>query len=439
MGWEVAVLLRFRVANHRSIQDEVELSMVSSALRTVIPPGGNWIDVTIRVAAVYGANASGKSNLLDSLDFATEAVRHSATTWAERKRFPYHPFRLNAESKERPSLYEFSVVVDGVRYDYGFTSNAEGVQSEWLYSYPEGRRRRLFVRAGPAGDSVWFNRTLPGDNALLSSLLRPRGLLLSTAANANHKMLGAIHDRLTTPTRYAGHSEPARLRRMQVLRDALEIPEVARQLEALLRVADVGISGIGLRENEIPADVRSALKKIVELGEYGLIAEDDSSLVIMADPSLTFLHSVGSDRLFEISEDEQSSGTLAWISLAVLALVVFELGGVLVVDELDASLHPYLSAALVAMFKRADINPRGGQLIFTTHDVTLMSPPVGSALGADEVWFTEKTQAGATELFALAEYRTRQADNFSKRYLDGRYGAVPIVDIDDLAEVLGRA
>src|SRR4030095_1213852 len=121
------MLLRFRVANHRSIRDEAELSLVSSSLRTISPRDGDWAGVTTRVAAIYGANAAGKSNLLDAIYFVVEAVRHSATTWAENKSFPFRPFRLAEAAKTSPSFYELSIIVDGVRYDYGFRCTSAGV------------------------------------------------------------------------------------------------------------------------------------------------------------------------------------------------------------------------------------------------------------------------------------------------------------------------
>ncbi|EIV94973.1 ATP/GTP-binding protein [Frankia sp. QA3] len=431
------MLLRFRVANHRSIRDEAELSLISSSLRTITPPDGDWIGATTRVAAIYGANAAGKSNLLDAFDFAISAVRHSATTWAEKEDFPYQPFRLTMIEEAHPSFYEFSLTVDDVRYDYGFRCTDQGVHSEWLYSYPEGRRRRLFVRESTGGTPISFSNHLPGDKALAASLLRPRSLFLSVAANSNHNFLGRIQHQITRNIQYARYTEFDRRTRLRMVRDVIEDKDSLQKTIALLRMADLGIRGVTVRERERPTFLAAFLELASDDGDErdkGVTART----LAATRKNLSFVHTTADGTEFEIPEIDQSSGTLAWISLAVPALHAFQDGSVLLVDELDASLHPYLAATLVGMFKAPEINKTGAQIVFTTHDVSFMSPSFPAALEPDEIWFAEKNSDGATELYSLAEYPTRRSDNFAKRYLEGRYGAVPLVDPDALAGVLSR-
>ncbi|WP_131786017.1 AAA family ATPase [Protofrankia symbiont of Coriaria ruscifolia] len=429
------MLLRFRVANHRSIRDEAELSLVSSSLQTINPRDGDWAGATTRVTAIYGANAAGKSNLLDAVDFAVDAVRHSATTWAENKSFPFRPFRLTDADNRSPSFYELSVVVDDIRYDYGFRCTAQGVHNEWLYSYPEGRRRQLFVRNGPGKDSISFSRNLPGDNALTASLLRPRSLYLSVAANANHELLQRIQHRIAYHILYAKYSEMDRLARLRMVMEAVEDPGALEQAVALLKMADVGITNVAVKDDELPRALRSLIERILDNGDDGKERHSQEAVQNFTK-NLSFLHSAANGKEFELSQSDESSGTLAWIALAVPALRAFRHRDVLLVDELDASIHPYLASALVEMFKNPAINSTGAQIIFTTHDVAFMNPSFPASLKPDEVWFTEKKSDGATELYSLAEYPTRRTENFSKRYLDGRYGAVPLVDLDALVGVL---
>ncbi|MCK9895113.1 ATP/GTP-binding protein [Frankia sp. AgB32] len=427
------MLLRFRVANHRSIRDEAELSLVSPSLRTITPPGGDWAAATTRVAAIYGANAAGKSNLLDAIDFAIGAVRKSATAWAEREVFPFQPFLLVPTEDRGPSFYEFSLVEGGVRYDYGFRCSERGVHEEWLFSYPEGRRRRLFVRHGPENVSIIFSRNLSGENAALSSLVRPRTLFLSVAANAEHKLLKMIHQNIVQQFYYARYNEFDKNFPLAMIMQQIEREDSQKNAIALPKMADIGIVGVRTETKKI-----SARQKAILLAALGP-KEVDTQALGEGQRFLTFTHATKHEADFEIPQDDQSSGTLAWLALAMPALHAFQHGGVLLVDELDASLHPHLAAALIGMFKDSEINRSGAQLVFTTHGTAFMSPESPVTLEPAEIWFTEKDADGATELYSLAEYPTRASDNFSRRYLGGRYGAIPIIDPDALSEVLGGA
>lgn len=151
--------------------------------------------------------------------------------------------------------------------------------------------------------------------------------------------------------------------------------------------------------------------------------------------TLLFQH-LGDGGVFPLSLDAQSTGTLSWLSLALPALKILRSGGVLVVDEIDASLHPQLSQVIVRMFKDPDYNRTGAQLVFTTHDTFLLSAQSDSMLTPEETWFTEKDRDGATSLFSLADFPTRADQNFAKRYLDGRYGAIPRTARSFLATLL---
>jgi uncharacterized protein len=184
-----SVLLRFRVANHRSLRDEQELSLVAQPRKGEAKPTGP-VPETVLVAGIYGANASGKSNVLDALMFLADAVKDSFAKWPATGGVPRRPFLLDPGMKSRPSLYEADVVVEGVRYTYGFEVDDQRVLSEWLYSYPTGSRKRmLFERAS---DDFQFGRTLGGQNSAIAKLTRPNALFLSVAAANSHRLLTVI-------------------------------------------------------------------------------------------------------------------------------------------------------------------------------------------------------------------------------------------------------
>lgn len=393
------MLLRFRTANHRAFRDAVELSMIAADSRGSAPANGDWTAFTTRVAGVYGANASGKSTLLEAIAFLRDAVRYSATTWGARADFPHRPFAFDRTYREKPSSYEIEFVIDGTRFVYGFESDASGVREEWLHSSPYGRGRMLFERKG---DEFTFGRSLTGPNVTISKLTRPTSLFLSAAANNNHPSLSAVASFLTGGIVNATFHGVDQLVTFVTLRTDLEDADTLARAESLVRVADLGITGIELREST---------------GRGSRPAMD-----------IVFSHGSPSDEGATLSIAEESAGTVAWLTVGVPATRVLNTGGIMVIDEIDASLHPHLVATLIGMFKDRDVNTTGAQLIFSSHDATLLGKQTSAPLGSDEVWFTEKAVDGSTQLFALHEFDTRKDDNFEKRYLDGRYGGVPAVN-----------
>jgi uncharacterized protein len=431
------VLLRFRVVNHGSIRDEATFSMTDSMLRGSAPAEGGWQAATLRVAGVYGPNASGKSTLLDALSFLTDAVRGSATSWAERGEFPHQPFLLDDTSAAKHSLYEIDFVLDEVRYCFGFRSDRAGIAEEWLYSYPSGKRRTLYERSG---SDFTFGRSLPGTNVFLGKATRPTALFLSSAANNNHEFLRPVHQTLTRHIAYARVSETDRSARLHWTMKLMEDPASRELADALLRFADIGVTGVEIHDDGIPDGLRETMNAILTSlqkdGAGGGTVSVDEVLDSLRR-RLKFVHTAsGSSRGVGLDLDQESSGTVAWLSLAMPAVDALREGDVFLVDEIDSSLHPNLTSELVAMFKNPEFNTRGAQLIFTSHDTSLLGSLHGKVLEPDEVWLTEKAADGATDLFSAAEFSVRAKDNLERRYLQGRYGAIPIFDRTELHEAL---
>jgi uncharacterized protein len=434
------VLLRFRTENHRSLRDAAELSLMSSKTRVPVPKGG-WVANTTRVAGIFGPNASGKSNMLDALDFLRRAIAYSATRWGDREQFPYHPFALNTTSKSMPSTYEVDITVKDVRYTYGFASDASGVQGEWLYSYPSGRPRKLFERSSPRSSDINFGRTLPGENATIRKLVRPTALFLSVAANNNHPTLSEIHHEIARHIQFAKFTHHDKEARIRFATELIKDPDLLRQAVALLRFADLGITHIELAEVEIDDETRSFLSDIVstirnKASTSGNLPTPEQFFEQIKN-QIRFIHAgEGDGETYRLELVDQSAGTIAWLSIGIPALLAMKHGDTFLVDEIDSSLHPRLSAALVRMFKDSSINRTGAQLIFTSHDSSLMGKMIDDVLHADEIWFTEKQNTGTTEFYALQEFQHRSSDNFELRYLQGRYGAVPMVDPEEMRAAL---
>ncbi|MEU3203272.1 AAA family ATPase [Streptomyces cyaneofuscatus] len=429
----LAMLLRFQVTNHASLLEEQELSLIAADRhpeRAEFPsPAGD--EFAVPVVAVYGTNASGKSNVIDSIGWMRSAVLTSFRRWDPSGGVPRRPFALGHGAAERPSSFAVDFVVGGVHHQFGFSVDDERVTEEWLYYYPEGRQRRLYERG--ADDVVTFGRWLTGRRKLIAELLRPNSLYLSVAAAQGHDQLGEVFRWFRSGLRMAtDHDFPQRLD--HTVRLCLEGRDgrAGQPVLDLLRFADLGVSGLEIQDWD--ESVREDHQRITQalrdaLGDKVRVREDAKQRVRVEHRT--------TEGVFPLDLAYESSGTRTWIGLIGPVITTLADGGVLCVDELDARLHPYLVDALVGMFQSPETNSRGAQLVFSTHEAALLGRNVRTELFRDQVWFTEKDpRTLATRLFPLTEFSVRNsADNLERRYLGGRYGAVPHLDDDLLRDV----
>ncbi|UCM87545.1 AAA family ATPase [Streptomyces marincola] len=432
------MLLSFAVRNHRSIRDRAELTLTTTRLRTARPPEDDWKPYVTRVAAIYGANASGKSTLIHALEFMRAAVRNSATAWGHREDFPHYPFLLEDSFAGRASEYEADFVHGGVRYSYGFESDASGVRAEWLFSYPEGRRRKLFEREAREPESITFGRTLGGENSTMRKLVRPNALYLSVAANSNHPTLTPLWRHLVRNVEFVLLDEADKSARVERVKQWLTNEAALATAVSILSFADLGIEGVAIEEKELDQDFEKRFVSAMEALSGEPRPPEYWARVMEAQKKvLTFAHTSGAEGATKrLDIDRESSGTVSWLALAMPAVRAMRAGGVFVVDEIDASLHPRLTAALIQLFKDEQVNVAGAQLIFTSHDTTLLGGLVGDVLAHEETWFVEKNASGVSEVYSLAEFPVRADHNVERRYLGGRYGAVPVLSYERLRDAL---
>lgn len=402
------MLIRFRVANFRSLRDEQELSMVAS-LREGRQDRVRSEDLDIdlvRVAAVYGANAAGKSNVLSALRFMRNAIQDSHRLWRPEGPIPREPFLLDDSSGKSASLFEVDLLLDGVRYQYGFKLDSEKIAEEWLYSYPKKRRQLLFSRDASAPEPFTFGKHLKGNHRLAQALARENSLFLSVAAANNHQMLLPLYRWFADRLQVASAEDRADDISFTL---AMLAPEPARKAAVmdLLELADLGIADLELREER----------------REGMFVFEAAA----APRVLEIKHRTGGG-LVSLPLQKESRGTQAWISLTGTILWVLERGAVLLLDELDASLHPRLALEVIHIFQDPARNPRNAQLLFTTHDTTLLGNLMGEpSLHRDQVWFVEKDQDGASHLYPLTDFKPRKFENLERGYLQGRYGAIPFI------------
>lgn len=433
-----SALLSFRAENVRSFRDELCLSLEATAMAEKefvqqVP----WRDTgaTVSVlptAGVFGANASGKSNVLEAMDDMRHHILHSFRYGEPGGDMPRWPFRLEEQSAAEPSAYEVVFVLDGVMHEYGFVHNDERVIEEWAYHRPKGRAAMLFHREG---DDVNFGSIDKARSRAAQDLLRPNALLLSTAATGGHPQLTSVRTWFARNMRLA-HARSRAMRQAytaQMLDDDIYRNAVLQ----LLWAADFGIVDVKRRKPD--PDLRDRIERAARII---VGAEDEQSdgagLNLDELESVNLLHS-GREGDIELRASEESLGTLVWFGIIGPVLQALELGSMLLVDELDASLHPDLVERLVRLFQSPETNPALGQLVFNSHDPALMGDGAADRLlGRDQIWFTEKLNDGSTQLFRLADLGPRKHEAVTKRYLEGRYGARPILMDGGFADAAER-
>ncbi|MFJ4785653.1 ATP/GTP-binding protein [Streptomyces sp. NPDC088794] len=413
------MLLSFRVANHGSLREPQELNLVP--VYEDDRPG-------LTVAAIYGANASGKSTVLDAYEFFRRAVEESQARWLPGAPIERRPFLLDHASRNEPSTYAVDVLIDGVRHVYGFAVSDAAIEEEWLSVYPKGRKRILFERRGM---DVTFGNSLTGERAAAERVMRPNSLYLSAAAQTAHEQLGAVWEGVARAqvvndrTRHALTTGGAFLTQMF---ERFEKLGLARSHE-VLAAADLGVYGVQRGAEDDPQFVDPA-----GIEGWDQLPEEFRSAM---SKSLYFAHRVG-DEDFLLPAKDESAGTKTWLNLASWALLALPSGRQLWIDEVDVSLHPLLTAKLVKLFQNPELNPLGAQLIFTTHSASLLGTMLGEeVLRRDQIWFVEKrADTGASELFPLSDFKPRKGENFERRYLAGSYGAVPVLPDTALEDVV---
>ena len=417
------MLLQFSVENHRSLRDEQTLTLTAASRRdqSEAPlhavPGLD--DAVLPAAALYGANASGKTNVLHALAFMRSAVLSSHRLWEPDSGTPQQAFALDERANE-PSTFEVDVWAD-IRYRYGFVLSAARVEEEWLHAWPQGRKQVWFERTA---DELEFGRNFHGENETIRGLTRENSLFLSAAAQNNHSAVLPVFSwfrRLATVMRtgreggglvpeggpWMSELLSRQLSLFQEDNEALERDRKA--LVRLLNAADTGIVDIKIDEREGPGQRRGG-------GLY------------RRRPALLFKHHSASGREAWLPLEAQSAGTITLLEIGLRLIKCLQRGGVLCVDELEASLHPILALELLRLFHDPAENPARAQLLFTTHDTNLLGNILGaSPLRRDQIWFTEKDRDGATHLYPLTDFHPRKEENVERGYLQGRYGAVPLL------------
>lgn len=393
------MFIQFSVENHRSIKDNAVISFAASKDKSLedclLRPDDK--KMLLPVVALYGANAAGKSNVLHALLTMQSMVTGFPSRLAKGQKLPWEPFG----GTSKPTSFEVMYIYKQVRYVYGFSFDAKKIYSEYLYHWPNGREALIFSRENgfyEFRDNISEQTTLSSrtpDNKLY--LVSSNDWNLPQTENAYmwfaEKLTGVLEQPVTTSETISeitkGDDQKARILKELLLAD--------------LGISDVSIKMIGGKK-DAPVPVITTTHRI--------LAED------------------GSASSFQLLMEQESSGTQRFFSRIGGWLQALDSGSLLVIDEIEASMHPLLTRRLIEMVQDSSVNVNGTQLLFTTHDALLLDL---TFLRRDQIWFAEKNEkTGATELYSLASFSPRKGENIRKGYLQGRFGAIPFVGGDAL-------
>ena len=423
------MLVEFSVTNHRSIGDKQTLNLTPAPKQKEYPNNviaeGQF--AALNAIAIYGSNASGKSNLLRCISVMDEIVHISSRTSSTTK-LPHDPFALKEGYVDKPTEFEIVFVTDEKRYRYGFSYTQSSIVREWLYRKNVGREVPLFLRED---DVIDVRSGFQGSKKLIDTAVeatRDNALFLSQCDSLNVEEATSIMAWFNTLHVINGlYTEKHEVSTVELWQQTPYREKINQYISTIaMDIQGIDISIKKLEDNDVPSDFPAQLKE--KMSKYNVqsyhhtYSKDNT-------PTKEFLS-------WDFDKHE-SEGSKKALQLSGPVLKALMNGEILVIDEMEAKLHPIITLNIIDMFLDPNCNPKHAQLIFATHDTNLLSY---SKLRRDQIYFTEKNKWESTELFSLSDFvyfnekngeiieeKERKDTDKEKRYLEGRYGAIPFL------------
>ncbi|MDB9445451.1 AAA family ATPase [Anabaena sp. CS-542/02] len=415
------MLIEFSIGNYRSFKDKVTFSMKAAnivAQDTKTDEHNTFVVddklTLLKSAAIYGANASGKSNLAKAINFMKWFMINSSKETQSTEPINVEPFALSTETQTQPSLFEMVFILDDKTYRYCFKATEKNIVSEWLFYVPKKRQTRLFERKDQEFN---ISKNFQGED--VQSKTRENALFISVAAQFNVEIAKKILDWLTTKIQIISGLNSYLSYTVKFLEPGHDNRE---EIIQLIKNLDLDIRDIRVTEREITLNPLLIPEELLKELKSGTVKATSQTIMTMHkkfDPQGNFI-SLESFYL----DNQESEGTKKIFSIAGLLIDTLKKGNTLIFDEFDARLHPLMSKAIVEMFNSQETNYKNAQLIFMTHDTNLLN---NKLFRRDQIWFTEKNKYGATDLYSLVEYKIKNDASFESDYIKGKYGAIPFI------------
>ncbi len=430
------MLIEFKFGNYRSFRDEAVLSMEAMGLGRLKNCLISYNSMKlIPSVAIYGKNGGGKSNVIRAFWLAVQFIKNAQRTQHENAKIPVKPFLLNDYSMDEPTFFEFTYILDKVKYIYGFSATKEKIFSEYLYHSPKGQKATVFTRT----EQEFAFTEEKAKRKMISEAVAPNQLFFAVACTMNDsdcmRAMKWFREYIFFSRDYA-----------DIPKQLLEYSNDQNMLAAIseyAKAADLGIEKMEFEfkneevkdiesANNIPEGMKSALNAFMQVlkensnvSEIGLQKSE-----VRATSYHNGINKDGVKTSFTLELSDESDGTRKLMSIAPAIVSVLNNGGIVLVDELEKELHPMLVNYIVAKFQSENSNPNGAQLIFTTHNTELLNMEL---IRKDQLYFVDKNRKdGISELYSISDFSTKTADNIRKGYLAGKYGATPDIEIEEV-------
>ena len=418
------MILSFGVSNYRSFASYAELFLSKRSLKTNHPTDGDWVSATNQAVGLFGANASGKTSLIDAFYELCKLPGYSMRD----DRFVRHLHNPHKLYKTEDVEFFLDFVHEDVRYRWELSIGNSGITQESVSASEHRQFKMIFEREG---DDIKFGAS--------SDISADAGGFIKQGSTEWVSSVGAwmkakdsgkyaqAFKWLSRFVRYISPEEQVGAFMPNFVTDLLKDKEWQKLAAPVLRFADVGVGELLLEEQEVPARRRILAERLAEVIREDLGNKDFKGFSVPEqEPILTFQHTAEDGKTFDLELMEESTGTRLWLETALPALFTIYNGGVLVIDEIDSSLHPLLVRQLVGFFDDQELNQKGAQLIFTSHDLTLLGNFPNRAIEMDAAWLCEKKNS-LSILKSIDEFKLPTTAYAEKRYMQGAFGAVPLV------------
>lgn len=419
------MLLEFTVGNFLSFKEKNTLSLVATAVKehadtNIIRTGRYQL---LKGGVLYGSNSSGKSNLIRAMSTMHRLVLQSFDQ-SSTSELGVTPFLLNTETENKASFFEVVFLIRDIKYRYGFEVDNISVKSEWLFEAKKQSEKALFLREN---DGIEVMKAFP-EGKDLEEKTRENALFLAVADKFNGSTAKLIMNWFTNFVTISGLSHE---RYTGITFMMLESEETKPLLQSFFNNTDLGFESVSINKNEfdvsrLPKDMPESVMQEISKKLQGQTMVD----AITVHKKYNSKNKPAGTVEFDM-DSQESAGTNKIFNISGPVFDVLHDGGILVVDELDASLHPLLTLAITRLFNSKEFNPKNAQLIFATHDTNLLT--YGN-YRRDQIYFVEKDVYGASCLYSLIEYKeegatkaVRKDRSFEKDYIQGRYGAIPFI------------
>lgn len=417
------MLIEFSVKNYQSFWKTQKLSMAAGSTKELANENKfatpiHGLPELLRSAVVYGANGSGKSNLIKAVSFMREFVLNSSKESQEKEKIKRKPFLFNSDGPTNDSEFEIVFVQDSIRYQYGFSVTDTRVTHEWLFAYPGNKPQRWFERSfnpETKSEDWYFGAKLSGPKKTWQNATRSNALFLSTAVQLNSEQLQPVYHWFLKLV-VISHGEIIDNSFTAVnCEDKDNYGNIKKFLnDAGINVDEITIKDRKLNMDHLPPDMPESFKKMILKDIEGKTVKEIFFQYKLND----------SQEYVSLPLEAESDGTQKLFAYAAPWLDVLNNGLILVIDELNNSFHSHLVRFLLKMINSSKTNKANGQLIFSTHETSILDT---NLLRRDQIWFIEKDQENASQLYPLTDFHPRKNEVLEKGYLQGRYGALPYI------------